>query len=165
MNSGKKRSCGCKTIIVSTKTHGLTHTKEWNAWRMLRQRCNKPESKFYINYGGRGIKVCDRWMKSFENFYKDMGLAPSKTHSIDRINVNGNYEPDNCRWATPKQQANNKRMNLVIEFNGEKKTLQQWSEYYNIGPRTIKYRLSSNWSVKDSLTKKPKKTGCYPGSV
>lgn len=107
-------SCGCyhkelmKNLKSNTK-HNKTLTPEYNTWRAMKQRCFCSKSINYQHYGGRGITVCDRWKKSFENFFEDMGKKPSPIYSMDRIDVNGNYEPNNCRWATPKEQAINKR--------------------------------------------------------
>ncbi|MEI8142862.1 MAG: hypothetical protein WCG90_08350 [Chitinophagia bacterium] len=109
------RSCGCLIVERVSKlnlTHGKTHTKEFKTWDSMKQRCENPKNISYKDYGGRGIKVCDRWIDSFENFLADMGEAPSKNHSIDRKDVNGNYEPNNCRWATAKEQRTNQRPRL-----------------------------------------------------
>ena len=86
----------------------------------MKHRCLNPNAKKYADYGGRGIKICDRWLESFENFYRDMGERPSKKHSIDRIDNNGNYCPENCRWVTMKEQARNKRTNRTMLYNGKK---------------------------------------------
>lgn len=118
--------------IPLTKTHGKTETAEYVVWCQIKARCYNSANINYSNYGGRGIKVCDRWLHSFENFINDMGERPSKDYSIDRIDVNGDYSPENCRWATSLEQANNKRNNIIISHNGQTKTLAEWCRFYDV---------------------------------
>lgn len=118
------KSCGCwhTEITVSRSIkHGMTKSATFKAWLEIKQRCYNPLNSSYKNYGERGITVCDRWLHSFENFLADMGERPTSKHSIDRIDVNGNYEPSNCRWATNKEQCNNRRNNVTIEYKGKQK--------------------------------------------
>jgi hypothetical protein len=105
---GRAVSCGCYRNAVHTK-HGLCHTSEYSIWAGMNDRCSNPNNNAWKYYGGRGIKVCDRWRASFEAFFADIGPRPTSKHSIDRINNDGNYEPGNVRWATATVQANNKR--------------------------------------------------------
>jgi hypothetical protein len=111
LKSGNTQSCGClhrERDSEAHTTHDKSKTSEYRIWSGMKQRCNNPKNKDFKYYGALGILVCDRWLESFENFYHDMGPRPSDKHSIDRINSDGNYEPKNCRWATPIVQANNK---------------------------------------------------------
>lgn len=110
LRNGNTRSCGClrREAGTNSRTHGMTGTRIYKSWDMMIQRCTNPRCKDYYNYGGRGIQVCPRWRYSFENFLKDMGDMPEGL-ILDRINNDGHYELGNCRWATPKEQANNRR--------------------------------------------------------
>lgn len=132
-------------------THGMSRTPTYITWGFMIQRCNNQRHKDYHSYGGRGISVCERW-KTFENFYADMGLRPNGL-TLDRINNDGNYEPGNCRWATPMQQQNNMRRNHTLSLHGETKTLSQWERSTGIKKGTILARLKYGWTAEDALTK------------
>lgn len=114
---------------------------EYHLWSLMKQRCTNPNTDKYDRYGGRGIKVCDRWMNSFENFYADMGPRPSTEHTIERENNNGNYEPNNCRWATKTEQANNRSSNTFIELNGQKVTIADASRELGVKYNTLLARV------------------------
>jgi len=127
LKRGSSKHCGCKVSALITEmktTHGKCYTPEYRSWAKLKERCLNPNCKDWPNYGGRGIKVCDRWLESFEAFYSDMGARPDG-HSIDRIDCDGDYEPGNCRWATGKQQMQNVRHNVLVQFNGETIALRE----------------------------------------
>lgn len=125
-------------------------TKTYLAWQMMKYRCLNPNCHAYALYGGRGITVCEQWMQ-FDGFLRDMGESPDG-YSLDRIDVNGNYEPGNVRWATVIQQARNRRNNNLLQFNGETLTIAEWSEITGLGWETIKSRIKRGWSVGDALT-------------
>lgn len=131
-------SCGCKGIKPEDKA---SKKPEYKVWSVMKQRCNNPKSQSFYQYGGRGIKVCERWEKSFANFIEDMGNRPSADHSIDRIDCDKNYEPSNCRWATRETQMNNRRCNNRIECIGVTKTLTEWSKLLGINASNISHRI------------------------
>jgi hypothetical protein len=125
------------------RKHGAAalRTPTYIAWRNLRSRCENKKDIGWHNYGGRGIKVCAQWRRSFLAFLADMGERPEGM-SLDRIDVNGNYEPANCRWASTAQQSSNRRSNVWIEHDGAKRTVSEWSQITGIGISTLTYRLS-----------------------
>lgn len=123
-------------------THGLSGSPEYSVWCRMKKRCYDEECKDYPNYGGRGIRVCDEWLASFDAFLAHVGPRPTAKHSIDRYpNNDGNYEPGNVRWATRVQQARNMRTNRVIEHGGEKRTMTEWAEVLGIKHETLIYRV------------------------
>lgn len=126
--------------------HGGTNSPEYGCWKNMKQRCYDSNSKDYPEYGGRGIKVCKRWKDSFSNFLADMGPRPSSRHSIDRLDGSKDYSPENCRWATPRQQANNTKRNVRITHNGMTLTVAQWSRRLGIPAGRIHERLGYGWS-------------------
>jgi len=153
------KSCGCvqKEWVATNKPHtihGLAHLPEFKIWIDIKKRCkesNRDNKKHYL-YAGRGIKICDRWKESFKYFYEDMGARPTDQHSIERKDNNGNYEPNNCYWATDKEQANNKRTNILITWDGKTQTLSQWAEELGFRYSTLRDRYYSNWGVERMLT-------------
>lgn len=132
-------------------THGMYGTPSWKSWAAMRQRCHYEKDISFHNYGGRGIKVCDRWMNSFENFYEDMGERP-EGKSLDRVDNDGDYCPENCIWATKEEQGVNQRTNRIIEHDGERLTLMQWSRRTGLSKHTISRRIRLGWSVEKTLT-------------
>ncbi len=149
------QSCGCTTQarrLAHVITHGMTGSITYASWIAMRGRCNDPADPTYDRYGGRGIRVCKRWDESFEAFLEDMGERPSKDVSIDRRDVNGNYEKTNCRWATRKEQCRNRRSNRRVTFAGECLTVTEWAERTGIRKGTLRQRLDRGWSVHDALS-------------
>jgi hypothetical protein len=154
LRAGRNKSCGCKSPrFKSTKfpDHPLKQTRTYKIWYGMQRRCyeakSEKEKKLYAN---KGIIVCDRWIESFDNFLNDMGKAPLR-HSIDRIDGNKGYSPENCRWATAKIQANNTSSNRIITAKGRTMTLSQWGEATGQKPNTILTRLRRGWSVERAL--------------
>jgi len=150
---GISRSCGCLGINPDAKvTHGKSKTKVYRVWADMLQRCQNPKSCNYKFYGARGIKVCDRW-QDFENFLADMGERPTEHHSIERIEVNGNYEPGNCRWATRKEQYRNRRNNRLITFQGKTLTLGDWAAEIGLSSNSLSSRINTHkWPIEKALT-------------
>lgn len=148
-------SCGCikKHPQHNASTHGLTSTPEYRNWQALKARCNNPKAFGFHAYGGRGITVSPEWENSFENFLNDMGLRPSETHSIERVDGNKGYSKDNCVWATRLEQANNTRSNRPITYNGETLNLSQWARKVRIPVTTLLNRLDNrHMTVEQAFT-------------
>jgi len=153
--TGHTKSCGClikEAVSESSKTHGMRETLEYSTWILMKNRCNNPNSDKYYLYGGRGIKVCSEWNNSFENFYADMGDRPTNVHSIDRKDNNGNYTPENCRWATQQEQCRNKRNNRLITYAGKSLCVAEWAELIGMPPSTIYSRLYRGWNEERVIT-------------
>lgn len=148
---GDVKSCGCLKKISPNKTHGRSKTPEWYAYLSMKTRCYNTNNGQYHNYGGRGITVCPRWLESFENFFEDMGLKPTPQHSLDRKDVNGNYEPLNCRWATKLEQANNKRNNSLYTYDEKTKSLADWCRELNMDYDMVNARLLIGWTFEECI--------------
>lgn len=165
LNSGHTKSCGCgkNNFVEMGKIggkfgkHHLSRTRLYKCYNHMINRCHNSSNIQYKDYGGRGIKVCEEWKNDFISFYNwAMSNGYKDDLTIDRIDVNGNYEPSNCRWVTWKEQANNKTTNHYVEYNGYRYTLSQWSKILpiKISPTLLKYRIDKlNWSIEDAFNK------------
>lgn len=153
--TGRTTSCGClmrERNSARMRTHGMTHTRVYQAWLHMKQRCYDPNTPKYPHYGGRGIEVCARWRFSFENFLADMGERPSPHHSLDRIDGEGHYTPENCRWATYREQWYTRRDRLMVEHDGRQQLLAEWAREYHIQVGTVRARLRYGWSMERALS-------------
>ncbi len=159
IQSNHTKSCGCYKSDIKRQqckniwtTHGMTQSKTYKTWAGIKRRCNNKNDKRYPDYGGRGIKVCSRWNR-FENFLIDMGEKPTPNYSIERIDNNKGYNKNNCVWIPQNEQGNNKRNNVIFEFNGQIKTLAHWSKYLNINIGTLRNRiLRQKWPIEKAFT-------------
>lgn len=157
--NGDTTSCGCHRARILSNTikrhtsHKMSKTKLYTKWVSIKDRCFNPKNKAYQNYGGRGIRVCKEWAESFENFYEwAINSGYSEELTIDRIDVNGDYEPNNCRWADVKTQSNNTRRNHYLTYKGETKSLAEWAEIKKINYSTLRARINTyHWSVEKAL--------------
>jgi hypothetical protein len=149
--SGHTKSCGCNLVNRDyQKRHGGHKSSEYGTWEAMKARCNNPKNKKYRLYGGRGIKVCDRW-NDFVNFYEDMGLRPEGL-TLERIDSDGNYCPDNCKWATYSEQNRNTTQNHYLTLGETTLTIVGWAERLGWDPAVIHARLKYGWSIEDTLT-------------
>lgn len=156
------RSCGClqrdlaskSKVVHGARAKGVALSPEYTAWMRMLARCRNLSDPSYPRYGGRGIKVCQRWSVGRNAalvFMQDMGPRPSPAHSIDRIDNDGNYEPGNCRWATAKEQARNRRSNRIVVLFGDRMALAEAVERLGLDYRTVKARLRLGWSTDRAL--------------
>lgn len=160
VKGGKTLSCGChiKALTVArSTTHGAAPrgniSPEYRCWQSMKKRCENPKSKYYKDYGGRGIVICERW-QTFANFLADMGQRPSASHSIDRYpDVNGNYEPGNCRWATDLEQNNNRRTTPMVEYQGRTQSISNWARELGVGYWSLRNRIVNlGWPIDKAFT-------------
>jgi hypothetical protein len=144
VKTGKTRR---QVLIERNTKHGLcrVYPREYRSWKDMRARCRNPNDTNFKDYGGRGIIICSRW-DDFALFFADMGIRAAGM-TLDRIKVDGNYSPDNCRWASHQTQANNKRSNHRIVFGDDTRTLQQWSDHFGIEASKVRYRLKQGWPL------------------
>lgn len=147
---GRTRSCGC-AVTSHGQYSGGKHSSLHNIWKGMLDRCGNPAHKQYADYGGRGIKVAEVW-KDFAAFASDMGPRPAGHEWIERIDNDGNYEPANCRWATPKEQARNRRNNRPLTYRGETRIMVEWAEEMGLPYKVVKDRMHRGWTVDAALT-------------
>ncbi len=159
--NGWTKSCGClnrekasQRLSKQSKTHGFSHTRLYEVWKNMRSRCLRTYNKAYKNYGGRGIKICKEWddFKVFHNWAYENGYSDDLT--IDRIDVNGDYTPENCRWVSVEEQANNRRTNHFVVHNGERKTISEWAKVLGFPYSKIKYRIQKEMGEEKIFSKR-----------
>lgn len=157
LRRGGSLSCGClaRELVSSRGIHHASHTPLYGVWRSMIARCEDKNNSQYHLYGGRGIKVCSLWRKSFEAFRDDMGPKPTTSHSIDRIDNDGHYEPGNMRWATPREQAANLRKNVNLTHDGQTLCVSEWARRTGLREGTLRRRLKLGWDSDKALTTPP----------
>jgi hypothetical protein len=150
LKKGETKSCGC---LAKNSVGGVSSHKHplYKTWKNMRSRCNNPNLPEYKDYGGRGLKVTQRW-DDFPRFVKDMGPKPTPSHTIDRIWNDGNYTPENCKWATRRDQANNRRSNVLLTHNGVTRTAFEWSRHLGGANQLVSRRLRLGWTIERALT-------------
>jgi len=150
LRSGHSRSC-LLCARRAQRTHGKSKIPEYRVWINMQRRCRVTKIPLYSSHAGRGIAVCERW-SNFENFFEDMGPRPSPKHSIERIDNDDDYCPENCRWATKTEQSRNTRRNRLLTHDGKTLCLTEWAEILWVKPYTLRNRLASGWSVERTFT-------------
>lgn len=153
--AGITRSCGClhkELLGARQRTHGASDSLTWKRWRSMLSRCTMPNTKSFPRYGGRGIVVCERWLSNFENFLADMGECPGPDWTVERAETDGHYTPENCRWATRKEQNRNTSRNHLLEYQGETRCASEWAELLGLKLQTVLARLQRGWSTERALS-------------
>lgn len=150
LKNGTTKACGCLQRGSRIK-HKMSYTPTYETWAGMIKRCTNPKYKYYMDYGGRGIKVCKRWMDSFEKFYADMGERPEGL-TIERIDNNNGYNPSNCKWATTKEQNSNKRNNVFLIYNGKTMVIREWEKAFGLNKGVLNYRIKAGWKTHKALT-------------
>lgn len=153
LRDGSTTSCGCfhrEQVSERFSTHGMSGTATYRVWKSMRERCYSPAHKNYADYGGRGIGICERWAQDYRNFFADMGERPAGK-TIERLDVNGNYNPDNCVWADATVQSRNRRSARIVNVQGRDMCVSEASELYGLCARTVGHRLSQGWDVMAAL--------------
>jgi hypothetical protein len=145
-------------LLTGKDYHAWCKTRTYHSWQAMKTRCYNPRRQDWRLYGARGIEVCDRWRKSFPNFLADMGERPEGT-TLDRIDSNGNYTPENCRWSTPKEQAMNSTKPTIITFNGTTDSVSGWAKRLGVRVGALKSRIRRGWTVEDMLSRPVSKAG------
>lgn len=155
LKRGKSRSCGCRkaeAMREANTTHGKTHTRLFSIWTGMKNRCSNVNDEHYERYGRRGITVCEEWLHDFEAFYNwAMAHGYADSLSIDRIDNDKGYSPNNCQWATPTEQANNRSTNRIVSFGGRDLTVAQWCKRLGAKINIVYARLGYGWSIEESL--------------
>lgn len=152
LTNGETKSCGCKRVENGrlNKTHGASYSALYNRYKAMLNRCHNPNNSSFERYGGKGIRVCDRWRHSYAAFYEDMG-EPPPGFTLDRIDNSKGYSPENCRWASTKQQANNSSKARIITFNGKSMNVTEWAKFLGMTQGALSERLEK-WPVEKALT-------------
>lgn len=152
LKRGQVKSCGCLKQKGTRTTHGMSNTRIYRIYKKINRRCNIESDPAYQNYGGRGIKMCKEWEDSFEAFYEwSLESGYSDSLSIDRIDNNGDYCPENCRWSTYEEQANNRRSCINVTYQGRTQTVKQWCKELGLRTGTVYSRIEHGWSAKEAI--------------
>lgn len=154
--SRDRNRCSCRLAgthrhVAKKENHGLRKTSEYDAWAGMKKRCLCKTSKAYELYGARGIKVCEEWVRSFSAFIRDMGLKPTQKHSLDRIDNDGDYCPENCRWALPDEQSRNRSSSVFLTVGDKRLHIYEWSKLSGVSPYTIRTRIRNGWAPERAI--------------